>query len=373
MLLQLDLMVQETIKHAKEEIWNKLQIPQTCQTLLLDGTVLQDSDNPASLCGDVDSLLSVTLVVSPHAAYEALESGSLQMRVKALRDIGYLGLKGGDAGVIAVVTSLKAHLQDSSRPVTETAIEVLSQLALKGDTSTRDDIVCALARMALKTVDSRAREVALQALKRASKNPDMSAAIRAVINDSIYERSCRQAAQALVQMLEARDCVPEAIAECLKNSKDSIKHATVHVLAHLPRTCKDRCHSAVIQCGYSSDWAVRWAAVKALGEVAEKGDECTIKALTYHLRDCVGHVRMAALKALVHIAKAGDEICIGALVESLEETDTIVKEGAMELLASMPNTSNERLTLATNSNSMIVDPLDNNASRKSCPTIAQRT
>ena len=72
--------------------------------------------------------------------------------------------------------------------------------------------------------------------------------------------------------------------------------------------------------------------MKALPQIAEKGDEHAITAVSARLEDNGWHVRYAAVEALAQIANKGDERAITAVAARLEDDDGGVRSAAAEAL-----------------------------------------
>ena len=60
------------------------------------------------------------------------------------------------------------------------------------------------------------------------------------------------------------------------------------------------------------NWNVRWAALKALGQISEKGDQQAITAMSARLEHEYKDVRSAAVGALGQIGEKGDQQAIAA-------------------------------------------------------------
>merc|ERR1712217_313738 len=78
---------------------------------------------------------------------------------------------------------------------------------------------------------------------------------------------------------------------------------------------------------------VRWAAVKAIPLLAEKGDQHTVKIVSACLahEDC--NVRSAALEALALVVMRGDHMALRAVRACLEDEDGAVRAAAVRVLA----------------------------------------
>ncbi|CAK0863254.1 unnamed protein product, partial [Prorocentrum cordatum] len=77
---------------------------------------------------------------------------------------------------------------------------------------------------------------------------------------------------------------------------------------------------------------VRVAAVRALCEVAERGDERTAAALRACAGDPSAAVRRAALNAWPHTAVRGDSRAIGAVAAGFRDADPSVREAAVRAI-----------------------------------------
>ena len=94
------------------------------------------------------------------------------------------------------------------------------------------------------------------------------------------------------------------------------------------------------------DDGVRRAAVEALAQVAEKGNERAIAAVTARLDDDHEDVRRAAEEALAQVAEKGDEGAIAALPAHLEDQHEYVRRAAVEALAQVAERGDERAIAA---------------------------
>ena len=95
---------------------------------------------------------------------------------------------------------------------------------------------------------------------------------------------------------------------------------------------------------------VRLAALQALTEVAEKGDQLAISETSRRLKHKQMGVRWVALQALSNIVEKGDQLAITAAIEVLEDADeqTVIRMAALQALTQVAEKDDLRL-VAVNS------------------------
>jgi len=79
--------------------------------------------------------------------------------------------------------------------------------------------------------------------------------------------------------------------------------------------------------------------VRALAEVAMRGDEVSFDAVVVRTRHESGEVRISALEALVHISKPGDRHALAVVTACLKDPQGRVRRAAMTILEQLRNAS----------------------------------
>jgi len=94
--------------------------------------------------------------------------------------------------------------------------------------------------------------------------------------------------------------------------------------------------AAVCGCLEDTDVTVRIAAVEAMAQVVEKGDQHAIDAVIGRMEHAAGYIRGAAVMALATVAEKGDQHAVAALIRRLDDADLSVRNAAVEALAHFP-------------------------------------
>lgn len=118
----------------------------------------------------------------------------------------------------------------------------------------------------------------------------------------------------------------------LKYGNPQLRQAVVEALAPVAKNGDQHTISMLIECLLDKSRYVRRASVKALA-VAPKGDEHTITVLSDYVKHCgVEQVRMAALEALSNLVEKGDQRAMTIFIGRLQEKSFRMRKAAVEAL-----------------------------------------
>jgi len=91
---------------------------------------------------------------------------------------------------------------------------------------------------------------------------------------------------------------------------------------------------------------VEFAAVRALGSLAQKGDRRCVEALCTPLQDGNGYLRLAVLDLMSVVAEPRDEVALPAIEERLQDRDGNIRVKALEIFAKLAPKDDEAAVAA---------------------------
>jgi len=86
---------------------------------------------------------------------------------------------------------------------------------------------------------------------------------------------------------------------------------------------------------YDSESPLRRAALKALVQVAERGDSVSVETLVAHSEDDDPHVRRTVVEGLMDVASPGDTLALETVLTRLEDVNGFVREASAKALANL--------------------------------------
>lgn len=322
--LPLELPSDSSVLGAKLAVKRKLQMPQSCQQLLLGTSTLRNDELLSTLaCGQP---LCLTLVVTLAPLLAELEGGAEPARLRALADLRRLGVRGGgEAAVRAVVT----RFGDESSEVRGAAAETLGKIVQRGDEGATAEVVRSLS--AGGAVPER-RLAAVAALVEVAERGDslVVPALAQCLEDDCWKIRLA-AVGALTELAGPGDA--SAAARRLRHSSWEVRQSALEALAQIAHRGDAASAAAVLGVlEDESDARVRRAAVRALASLCEHGDLQVVATVTAMLEDASWEVRWEAADALGRVARRGDKAAITAVTSRLQDSDADVRRAAVDTL-----------------------------------------
>jgi len=332
--LEVEFSVQDQIGNVKHVVASTWSIPCSCQKLLLDAEVLKDDDiieRILRLATIAAAGLSLTVVVSLDVVRSNMNCQDpspeirSKQRVFALRELGILGLKGGDASINIVVNSL----EEKDERVCKAAMEALRSFAPKGN----QQIIAALIPK-LKHKRCNVKKVALGLLGELAEVGDRQVVYEIV---TCFEQHVTSVGvpQAAIATLGAwalagdQDYIVAEFTILTSNKSRSVRRAAVDALVKFGDLGIAIEISTWCKCLDDSQFEVRTASLKAIAKFAEKGDQEALKAVGDCVVDTVGRVRLAALCAISKLAEKGDPDALKAISFCVKDSELPVRLAAL--------------------------------------------
>eukprot|EP00930_Biecheleria_cincta_P044966 TRINITY_DN30985_c0_g1_i1.p1 TRINITY_DN30985_c0_g1~~TRINITY_DN30985_c0_g1_i1.p1 ORF type:complete len:292 (+),score=66.91 TRINITY_DN30985_c0_g1_i1:34-909(+) len=141
---------------------------------------------------------------------------------------------------------------------------------------------------------------------------------------------CQAAVRALPDLVEeGHQGAIAALAECLEDGTwDASAADSAPQLADLAD------HGEAVLLEDQLRW-VRCAALRALAQIAERGDRTALRVVASRLKDPDSVARRAAVRALGQLAELGDPGSVGLVTEQLQDEDPDVRQTAVRALAEL--------------------------------------
>lgn len=323
MCLQLVVQPEAKVLALKEEIAHRLHVPVLFQVLIFHTRVLGDDELLAAHHPGDGEVLWVNILVSFHLARRCLEGGSESQKTEALKGLAQRGLVGDDRCTMAA-----AALEDRSKDVRETAVEVLG---LVGGEAYGCAVAAVVARLGSPYDD--VRLAAVQALREVARRGDTEAVAALVPRLEDASADVREAAVAAFGEIaeQGRGWAIARVRQRLQDHSMDVRWKALEALGELVSEKGDQGFVAeVISCLEMPNIYVRRWAAEVLGRVTEKGDRHAIAAVAAHMDHRDDDVRMAAGVALGKIAEKGDEFAVSRLNECLGHSDPGVRLAAIQ-------------------------------------------
>jgi len=329
--LDLELPADIPVCAVKDKIAEHWSVPPSCQMLVLHGTVLQGHELiPAPREGD-GALLALTMVLTLEAHKQALEGRSLNQKMGALRDLSFLGVKGGKAGVALV----SARLEDRLQHVRDAAALIMGKVAGVDDPEALSIILGYLLHQ-----DAGIRRAAACATAEVARagNSQVIGCLCDRLQDE-PEVVCA-ALEALSKLAHWGDATTAAqLLGCLQHPNSMVRVDAVRAVGVVMERGAQDPIALLHDCFQDQEPCVRQAAAEALGSIAPKGSQEALSRLEICLDDGDFFVRRAAVLALADIAEKDDSHILAVLKKSLKDEYHTVRqeaEAAIEKLVIMP-------------------------------------
>lgn len=311
--LDLELPATDTIVNVKHAVASTWCIPCSCQKLLNDAEVLEDSAPiekclPSSTIGAALGLF-LTVVVSLDVvraninSKDACSDVRAAKRVYALQELGVLGLRGGHAGIALVVNCL----EEKDERVCRAAIEALSKFAVRGN----KEIIAALLPK-LKHKRCNVKRIVLEFIGQLAEvgNQGVVNEICSCLEQHVTSAEVTAAAIDTLSTLALQgdqEYIVACLTSTLAHKSKLVRRVAVQALAKLAERGIAISIVPVSGCLADTHPEVRIAALKAVAKIAGKGDQDALKAVGCCIADAESSVRLAALCAMAEIAGKGDE------------------------------------------------------------------
>jgi len=214
-------------------------------------------------------------------------------RIKTNADPVNLDLK------LAVLANAGASFQDKT-----SAVEALSQIARRGD----DKVINAITKL-LQEGSSAIRYAAICALPKIVQQghpPTIAALTVSLENDCHQNRGAAIGALAKLVQKGHRPTI-DSLMTVLANDGDSsfVRTSAVEALSQIARRGDDKVINAITKLLQEGGSAIRYAAICALPKIVQQGHPTTIAALTVSLEDDCHQNRGAAIGALAKLVQKG--------------------------------------------------------------------
>mmetsp|Transcript_34438 Transcript_34438/g.94781 ORF Transcript_34438/g.94781 Transcript_34438/m.94781 type:complete len:286 (+) Transcript_34438:15-872(+) len=251
-----------SIAELKRIVYQHCKVPPSCQKLLVESTILDDSETLASHCPAECVFLSVSVVCVVDGVLKDLESdvSSKATKRRALEALQSLRRRGDDCVIAAVCDFLEGMGAD-----------------------TVSDKMCGL--RALNAVAERGNERAVVLLCAHLEASDWLVRRAAVV---ALGEVARNADEQVILVLCAR----------LKDSNPDVRCVAVEALSAIADTGNKSVIAALCTCSDDCDWCVRLTTVEAFRTIAGNDDERAMNAILACLGDDDARVRRAAAETL---------------------------------------------------------------------------
>jgi hypothetical protein len=243
--------------------------------------------------------------------------------------------------VLAVLANAGASFQDK-----RSAVEALSQIARRGD----DKVINAITKL-LQEGSGVIRYAAICALPKIVQQghpPTIAALTVSLENDCHQNRGAAIGALAKLVQKGHRPTI-DSLMTVLANDGDSsfVRTSAVEALSQIARRGDDKVINAITKLLQEGGSAIRYAAICALPKIVQQGHPTTIAALTVSLEDDCHQNRGAAIGALAKLVQKGyrpnlcraamrSQRCSQSSDDNNTEEDAWVPEGAIVDLSMLP-------------------------------------
>jgi HEAT repeat protein len=336
-LLEIELDSASTFGNVKHMLETSLQVPASCQELLLGASILQDADTLAMLCPNTgnNESTSLTMIVSVEAAVARVRYGDKTEKLRGLDDICQLGRTGG----VGAINALILFLGDHEPKVASRALECLKVLGQQtADDTSSMNAVCELLSSKKRYMRAAGVET-LSGLNFTLLNDVVTQTVISGLCGLIESGSLPSDKNIMLKAIRALQHVCQEVGQDNATSIDTVCRQTsaedgdirlyaVIALAFLANRGNAQVLSTLIRSLQDEDDVVRDAAVKSLKYVAQRGDEESLNLIV----SCAHH-GCAAILALRHVAERGDERVLTLLTLHLEDADPDVRRAALKALA----------------------------------------
>lgn len=295
-LWKLEVGGQESVEWLKRQLAERLGKPYIHLKLLAGHEVLRDEEVLAAYAITGPDPVAITALVTHEESLRALRSREPERQINVLQALQAVGQEAG-RDVVAAVTSVMKDRTESVE-VRHAAITALPHISPLGDKALIKDLLRGF---------SDGRSTRLKAIEAAGVLGDRG----------------------------ERMLLPEIISQ-LDSRSGCIRCAAVLAIgrvAHGSEECRQTAISALSGVlGFDEDIRVRTAAVKAFRKVAQRSDHVSGVVATA-TTDLSLEVRMAALKALPDVAEAGEESAVSAAVNCLYDENAQIRCHALAALS----------------------------------------
>lgn len=163
------------------------------------------------------------------------------------------------------------------------------------------------------------------------------------VNEALSSGSSHRRVEALGELrdLGPRGGAAAMLAVCrhLEDEDRRVRRAAAKALGRVAEAGDQHAIAVARRLLEDRGWSVRAAAVEALAAVAEKGDQLVTAAVRTLLDDESWRVRAACVTALGRVAEAGDQDAIAAASNLLVDENADVRHAAAEAIARVADTS----------------------------------
>jgi HEAT repeat protein len=300
------------LKDMLSEVWG---IPPACQRLLVDCTMLLDSELLHHRVRENDNVLNVTAVVVIGEVREASVLAKLALRGEGLVAAVCDAMGNEDEGTRyqLFVEVRKLAKQEDARAIA-VLIEIMNHATLP---STRTEILGTLACIGLHL--DQAKDAIIAQLQ----HPE--ACVRIAALHAIAHVSTNTSQRTL--------CV---VSECLEDELEEVRFQAVQALINIAETTDSDAVSIEVKKRLAHERSgVRRAAVQALTHIMARGNDQSVCAEILFLpllQDYDPDVRAAVVQAIDHIAPQGSQVAFGALVGVLFDSDWCVRQLTLRAL-----------------------------------------
>eukprot|EP00933_Yihiella_yeosuensis_P057410 TRINITY_DN5721_c0_g1_i1.p1 TRINITY_DN5721_c0_g1~~TRINITY_DN5721_c0_g1_i1.p1 ORF type:complete len:517 (+),score=76.08 TRINITY_DN5721_c0_g1_i1:77-1627(+) len=365
---QFDLQIDAKVFDLRQMVAENLETEPDYLKLISGTELLEDPQGLIQYCpsGELQDkvvALSVMALISLDALHRRLKSGNAHTRSLALRSLAKLSSTRNNDVLDAVI----AQLEDPDVGVRHSAVQLIAEIADKGE-SRAVSALCELLRKALVMLgfnhlstmreclfaigklaqpgDTTAMKIVSEALQ------DQEASIRkAAVNTLsliVEGRRGDEDVLSFIKELQMKDAGTEGgglsyrehnarLAGVLEAYGKLAARGDRDVIDLLQACCSDQVSR--------SSW-IRLASLTALQEIAEQGDDSTVKVLCRCLNDELEEVKRLAVMCLAKVALPGDADLVEMLSSHLQlQKDGRVREAISCALGTIANPDDERTAL----------------------------
>lgn len=248
----------------------------------------------------------------------------------------------------ATVSEL-SHLA-SKLDIVDCAFEALSELLQHPEACVRKSAVCVASRFKCKldirkvwihvtplieSVMPEVRATALEVLSQLAERGDQDALTVVFARLADPEACTRCAALTAIGCLAANKGdwnVVSLLIESFEDTDDDVRQAALDQLPRLVSKNDDRTIKTVAKCLDHENASVRMDVPSALLKVSSRGNECTLESVASRLAHLSPEVRQASLFALCHLAKGAEDSVVHAAAPYLEHVQPETRAVAMQVL-----------------------------------------
>eukprot|EP00746_Dinoflagellata_sp_MGD_P006979 gnl/MRDRNA2_/MRDRNA2_113786_c0_seq1.p1 gnl/MRDRNA2_/MRDRNA2_113786_c0~~gnl/MRDRNA2_/MRDRNA2_113786_c0_seq1.p1 ORF type:complete len:214 (-),score=46.41 gnl/MRDRNA2_/MRDRNA2_113786_c0_seq1:19-660(-) len=175
--IELDLSLQSSVRELKEQIAQLWALPPLCQRLLVEGTLLEDSQKIDSYCPNGCITLPITVITTDADAHAYLMDRSPKVRIEAVEAIANISVKKSDKESIIAICG---RLEDADEGVRKAAVKAISVMSHQGNEMALSEVGSRLAH-----ANDFVRATAVEALAKISTrgDPRVIEEVRAVLDD----------------------------------------------------------------------------------------------------------------------------------------------------------------------------------------------